>query len=98
MKRLLVAAAFLLAASAASAADGKALFGLKCSACHGTDGKGQTTMGKKLGARDLAGSKLTAVEMEAVISSGKGKMTAFAGKLTPAEIKDVAAFVKGGMK
>jgi mono/diheme cytochrome c family protein len=97
MKRLFVLAA-LLAAATASAADGKALFGSKCAACHGTDGKGQTTMGKKLGTKDLTVSKLTAVEMEAIVTSGKGKMTPFGGKMTPAEIKEVAAFVKGGLK
>jgi mono/diheme cytochrome c family protein len=98
MKRLLIAAALLATSTVASAADGKALYGSKCAACHGADGQGQTTMGKKMGVKDLSASKLTAVEMEAIISSGKGKMTAFGGKLTPAEIKDVAAFVKGGMK
>jgi mono/diheme cytochrome c family protein len=36
--------------------------------------------------------------MEAMVASGKGKMTPFAGKLTPAEIKDVVAYVKGGLK
>jgi mono/diheme cytochrome c family protein len=97
MKRLFVAAA-LFAATTASAADGKALFASKCAACHGPDGKGQTTMGKKLGVKDLTASKLTAAEMEAIIGTGKGKMTPFAGKLQPAEIKDVAAFVKGGLK
>jgi mono/diheme cytochrome c family protein len=97
MKRLLVAAA-LLAATTASAADGKALFAAKCAACHGPDGKGQTTMGKKLGVKDLTATKLTAAEMETVVTAGRGKMTPFNGKLTPAEIKDVAAFVKGGLK
>jgi mono/diheme cytochrome c family protein len=97
MKRLLVAAA-LLAATTASAADGKAIFTSKCAACHGPDGKGQTTMGKKLGVKDLTVSKLTAAEMEAVVTSGRGKMTPFGGKLQAPEIKEVAAFVKGGMK
>jgi mono/diheme cytochrome c family protein len=97
MKRLLVAAALLATATTASA-DGKTLFGAKCAACHGADGKGQTTMGKKLGVKDLTVTKLTAAEMEALIGAGRGKMTPFAGKLTPAEIKDVATFVKGGLK
>ena len=97
MKRLAVAAVLLLAAGAASA-DGKSTYGSKCAACHGADGKGQGAMGKKLGVKDLTASKLTAAEMEAVIASGRGKMTPFAGKLTPAEIKDVAAHVKAGLK
>ena len=96
MKRLFVVAA-LLAANAA-VADGKASFGSKCAACHGPDGKGQSAMGKKLGAKDLSASKLTAAEMEGVVTKGRGKMTPFGGKLTPAEIKDVAAYVKGGLK
>ena len=98
MKHLLVAAALIVTASVASAADGKAVYGSKCAACHGADGKGQGAMGKKLGVKDLTVSKLTAEETEAVITSGRGKMTPFGGKLTPAEIHDVAAFVKGGLK
>jgi mono/diheme cytochrome c family protein len=96
MKRL-AAVAILLAATAASA-DGKATYGGKCAACHGADGKGQTTMGKKLGVKDLTASKLTAAEMEAIVTAGKGKMTPFGTKLGAAEIKEVVAFVKGGLK
>jgi len=96
MKRLFVVAA-LLAANVA-VADGKAIFGSKCAACHGPDGKGQSAMGKKLGAKDLSASKLTAAEMEGVVTKGRGKMTPFGGKLTPAEIHDVTAFIKGGLK
>jgi mono/diheme cytochrome c family protein len=98
MKRLLVVAAVLAAASVASAAEGKAIFGAKCLACHGGDGKGQTLMGKKLRVKDLSASKLTAAQMEAIITKGEEKMPAFAAKLSPEEIKGVAAFVKGGLK
>jgi cytochrome c6 len=97
MKPIVLLAA-LLAASTASAADGKAIFGSKCAACHGPDGKGQTSMGKKLLVKDLTVSKLSAAEMEAMVTSGKGKMTPFAGKLAPDEIKAVVGFVKGGLK
>jgi mono/diheme cytochrome c family protein len=97
MKRLFVAAALLASATIASA-DGKTVFAGKCVACHAADGKGQGSMGKKLGVKDLTASKLSAAEMEAIVTSGKGKMTPFGGKLTPAEIKDVVAYVKGGLK
>jgi mono/diheme cytochrome c family protein len=97
MKRLVLLAA-LLAASAATAADGKTIFGSKCAACHGPDGRGQTAMGKKLMVKDLTASKLSAAEMEAMVTSGKGKMTPFAGKLAPDEVKAVVGFVKGGLK
>jgi mono/diheme cytochrome c family protein len=93
----LAAAAALLAASVASA-DGKSTFTSKCVACHGADGKGQSAMAKKLGVKDLTSSKLTVKEMEAVVTTGKGKMTAFGAKLTPAEVSEVVAYVKGGLK
>lgn len=98
MKRLLVVAALLATASVAVAAEGKAIYGSKCLACHGGDGKGQTAMGKKLHVKDLMASKLTAAQMEAIITKGEEKMPSFSAKLSPEEIKGVAAFVKGGLK
>jgi len=80
------------------AADANTLWADHCAKCHGADGKGQTAMGKKLGVKDLTTTKLTAAEMEAVITAGKGKMTPFGAKLGAAEIKEVVAFVKGGLK
>lgn len=99
MKRIALALAVsFLFASAAQAADGKALFSTKCTVCHGADGKGQSAMGKKLGVKDLTVTKLSAADIEATVTHGKGKMTKFEGKLTAEEIKAVAAFVKGGLK
>jgi mono/diheme cytochrome c family protein len=99
MKRIAAALALTLAvAGTAQAADGKALFASKCKVCHDADGKGQGVMGKKLGVKDLTVTTLSAADIEATISKGKGKMTPFAGKLAPDEIKAVAAFVKGGLK
>jgi mono/diheme cytochrome c family protein len=99
MKRIATALAvsFLLA-GVAQAADGKAIYAAKCTACHGADGKGQSAMGKKLGVKDLTVTKLAAADIEATVTAGKGKMTPFGGKLTPEEIKAVAGFVKGGLK
>jgi mono/diheme cytochrome c family protein len=97
MKRFLVAAALVTLAGSALA-DGKATFTSKCASCHGPDGKGQTAMGKKLGVKDLTVTKLSAAEIEETVTKGRGKMTPFGGKLQPNEIKDVAGFVKGGLK
>jgi len=60
MKKLIMLAAILgfTAALAASAADGKANWDNLCAKCHGKDGKGQTRIGQKLGARDYSDPKV----------------------------------------
>lgn len=60
-KIILLASAFSLAAAmTAGAADGKVLWDQHCAMCHGADGKGQTNMGKKLGAKDYTDPKVQA--------------------------------------
>jgi len=99
VKRIALAVAVTsLLATTAQAADARAVFATRCTVCHGADGKGTSVMAKKLGVKDLTATKLSAAEIEAMISKGKGKMTGFAGKLSAEEIKAVAAFVKAGLK
>jgi len=57
---LAIPAALALAVTTTLAADGKAVYTDSCAKCHGDDGKGATTMGKKLGARDYTDAAVQA--------------------------------------
>ena len=105
MKRLvtvIVVAIFTVGMTGAVFAD--ATFDKKCASCNGKDGKGQTKMGKKLGAKDFTDAKvqagLTDAQIEEAIKNGKkndaGKqvMKGFAGKLSDDEIKALVKVVR----
>lgn len=55
---MITIAALALSAWTVRAADAGALFEKHCVKCHGADGKGETKMGKKVGAKDLTDAKL----------------------------------------
>ncbi len=88
MKRLTLALA-----PAARAEDAAALFKSKCAACHGPDGHGKTPMAEKIGAKDLRTAK---GDVAKIIAEGKPgtKMVGFKGKLSDAQIQELAAYVK----
>ncbi len=69
---LIAAAASVLAAWTAQAEDGKALYDQQCAKCHGQDGKGETKMGKKLGAKDYTDAKVQdALKVDAAVKAIK---------------------------
>jgi mono/diheme cytochrome c family protein len=95
---LLLCAAFgVLALPVKAQTGGEALYKAKCAACHGADGKGETTVGKSnkvrdLGSADVQGQSDDAIA--AIISSGKGKMPAYGKSLKPEQIKDLVAYIR----
>jgi cytochrome c6 len=96
-KTMVVLAMFALVVSIAmpaAAADGSATFKAKCAMCHGADG---TKENPGMGVKSLAGAdvqKNSDAELIGSVSKGKGKMPAYAGKLSDDDIKSVVAFVR----
>ena len=94
-------ALMLLFALPMLADDGPTLFKSKCVMCHGADGTGATTMGKKFGIRSFASpdvQKQTDAVLTTTIKNGKGKMPAYGGKLTDADIKALVAHIRSFAK
>ncbi|MGD0859757.1 MAG: cytochrome c [Terracidiphilus sp.] len=101
IQALRTAAAILLAASLAgpalAQAPGADLYKAKCAMCHGADGLAATPMGKTmkiLSFKDPSMVKATDAQFIASTTNGKGKMPAYKGKLTDAQIKDLVSYVR----
>jgi cytochrome c6 len=76
---------------------GEALYKTKCAACHGADGKGDTTVGKADKIRDLGSAEVQAqsdTDLTTIISTGKGKMPAYGKSLKPEQVKDLVAYIR----
>jgi mono/diheme cytochrome c family protein len=83
--------------SAAAPVAGAALYKTKCAACHGADGKGATAVGKADSIRDLSSADVqgqTDAQLNAIITSGKGKMPAYGKSLKPAQVTSLVAYVR----
>jgi mono/diheme cytochrome c family protein len=78
----------------AFAQSGADTYKAKCLMCHAADGTASGPAGKSLNVPSFKASKQTEAEMMAETKAGKGKMPAFAGKLTDAQIKDAVAYVR----
>jgi mono/diheme cytochrome c family protein len=109
MKRLIALSVFVVfavsitARAAEPTEETKALWMKHCKKCHGVEGKGETTMGKKMGAKDLTDPKVQAKYTDEqfikMIKDGvknkKGKTTMpRAKKLSDEQIKALTAFVR----
>lgn len=69
----------------------------KCLMCHGADGLATGPAGKAMKVPSFKtpeSIKDSEAEFIAVTKNGKGKMPAYAGKLTDAQIKEVVTYVR----
>jgi mono/diheme cytochrome c family protein len=69
---------------------GEATYKAKCQTCHGAEGVPNPGIAKSFGvkpASDPSVKSMTEAQLIAVTANGKGKMPAYKGKLTDAEIK-----------
>jgi len=87
----------------AKADDAAQLWDKNCAACHGKDGKGQTTIGRKLQIKDFTDAKTqasftdaeaTKAIKEGISKDGQLKMKAFGDKLSDDDIKALVARVR----
>ncbi len=86
---LSLVAAFTVPAFSESAAD---LYKSKCAMCHGADGT--KTM---MGAKPLSGAEVQGMsdaDLNGAITNGKGKMPAYKGKLTDAQITELVSYIR----
>lgn len=68
-----------------------------CAACHGSNGAGQTTMGKNLKVPDFASAgvqKQSDAELAEIITKGKGRMPSYDGKLTRDQIDGLVKHIR----
>jgi len=69
---------------------GAEIYKAKCGSCHGADGMANSGVGKALKvkpANDPSVKKMDEAAMIAAVRDGQGKMKAYKGSLTDAEIK-----------
>ncbi len=68
-----------------------------CARCHGADGKSQTELGRSLDAVDLTDQEVKKKSQKTIIkiiTDGEDQMPAFGKKISKAEIKALAKYVR----
>ena len=102
MRGNVVLAGLLAMACAVSAAQsGEATYKAKCQMCHGATGMADSGAGKAMKVKPVTDAdvkKMNEAEMIKATENGMGKMTAFKGKLSDAEIKGAVDYFRTFIK
>jgi cytochrome c6 len=94
---VLILPAMLAVAPVVAQGSGADTYRMKCAMCHGADGLATTPTAKNfkvVSFKDPEMVKASDAEFIASTADGKGKMPAYKGKLTDAQIKDVIMFIR----
>ena len=82
----------------ASAADARTTFNARCAKCHGRDGRGKTTQGRRTHARDMTDGNwqndVTDERLFNSITNGRGKMPAFKKSLNENQVDELVNYVR----
>lgn len=74
-----------------------AIYQSKCQMCHGADGTGNTPAGKAMKVTSFKSPalvKASDAELFAETKNGKGRMPAYASRMSDAQIHDVIAYIR----
>jgi cytochrome c6 len=96
-----VAATISLAGVLSFAQSGEATYKAKCQMCHGATGLADSGAGKAMKVKPVTDpdvKKMSEADMIKATENGVGKMTAFKGKLSDAEIKGAVEYFRTFMK
>lgn len=77
--------------------NGADIYKAKCQMCHGPDGTSNTPAGRAIKAASFKSPalvKASDADLIASVKNGKGKMPAYAGKLTDEQIKAAVAYIR----
>lgn len=73
---------------------GDAIYKQNCQSCHGSTGTPNAGMAKMMDIKAASEYKDSAKDQEAAVKNGKGKMKAFAGKLTDDQIAAAVTYFR----
>lgn len=96
-----IAATLLLATAAGAAQPGQDVYKAKCQMCHGANGMAESGPGKAMHvkpASDPEVKNMSEARMIAAVAKGMGKMQAYNGELSEAQIRDSVAYFRSFLK
>ena len=93
----IIVVSLLTASTMGFAQSGADTYKSKCQMCHAADGSGNTPAGKSTKVVPFSSPDVVSksdADLVAITKNGKGKMPAYTGKLTDAQITDVVAYIR----